>query len=480
MAALTLPTRATYEVHEHVKVDTTDNEDHTFCGILFPIRCKNLLPIEHIIIKSVAVRGDLGLLSVYVSNERHHDERQRANNNNNNNEHTFRLTPRHWTKIYERSHESSSREYQVLTFDVPVMLKPGQVRALYVHSQAQGDSGIVYDNSNHQVGHHVPRHDDNMLTIYSGKAHLSPVPFGQNPIWGWGNAWRDHREFVGTLEYATRYKLWTPHVHDLQGPTFRNAVTAMISCQRRFESPVSLLPDECLYYIMNMCRWDWFGDAPTGMRVRRRLRRDRELEAERVRRELEEAEAAGAAVSMEQEHDGGVAAASPASNAANDAIDIENGCCRRRASSASSSDESFHDAEEAEQDVDSDLEVDSDVFLDEEMDVDDDDEEDDDEDEDDDDDDDEEAEEVDDDDDDDSATSDESDWERAHGYRADNRVLRVRAADSDDEGNDEAVAAAETEANTRQAWFHRNLHRIHVLRAMVGDVAEDGDADMDA
>ena len=30
MAALSRPEKANYEIHEHVKVDTTDFEDHTF------------------------------------------------------------------------------------------------------------------------------------------------------------------------------------------------------------------------------------------------------------------------------------------------------------------------------------------------------------------------------------------------------------------------------------------------------------------
>merc|ERR1712013_617817 len=35
----------------------------------------------------------------------------------------------------------------------------------------------------------------------------------------------------------------------------------MFMCQRRWESPVSMLPDECLFYILHMCRWDWFDDT---------------------------------------------------------------------------------------------------------------------------------------------------------------------------------------------------------------------------
>lgn len=46
-------------------------------------------------------------------------------------------------------------------------------------------------------------------------------------------------------------------------------------CQRRDESPFSKLPDECVYYIMNMCRWDWVGDSSDEMRrAQRQARRE--------------------------------------------------------------------------------------------------------------------------------------------------------------------------------------------------------------
>jgi hypothetical protein len=150
---------------------------------MFPIKCKKILPIEHLIIKSVAVRGELGPLTVWVSNN---SETETTINNNDgiarppHGDYAFRLSARHWTKIYEQTHLPSRRVYKVLTFDTPIVLLPGQVRALYIHSQLQGDQSIVYDNSSHP--HPAARHDDAMLTIFSGKAHLSPVPFGQTPI----------------------------------------------------------------------------------------------------------------------------------------------------------------------------------------------------------------------------------------------------------------------------------------------------------
>ena len=94
---------------------------------------------------------------------------------------------------------------------------------------------------------------------------------GQDPIWGWGNAWRDRREFVGQLSYGCVYKLWNPEVQSTKfGCNFQSAVRTLLLCQRRWESPFSLLPDEAVFYILNMCRWDWFHDNSKTMKDRRK------------------------------------------------------------------------------------------------------------------------------------------------------------------------------------------------------------------
>jgi hypothetical protein len=232
---------------------------------MFPIKAKEVLPVEKILVHSVAVRGQLGSMTVWVTNE---DESRDANRQYN-----FPLNDQHWTKIYEKFHEPSHRNYVPLDLtDNPVVIRPGQVRAIYIHSSLSGDEAIVYDNSHAQSR---TRFEDGLVTISSGKAHLSTEPFGQQPIWGWGNAWRDRREFVGQVEYGAVYKLWNPELHDRFGVGFREATESMLACQRRTESPIAILPDECIYYILNMCRWDWFGDQTTDLKTRRILRKRR-------------------------------------------------------------------------------------------------------------------------------------------------------------------------------------------------------------
>jgi len=288
MAALNRPTNATYETHENVTIDTQDNEDHTFCGIMFPIKCKDLLPVDHLVIKSVAVRGYLGPLTVWVSNKdanydsdrnrRYHTRsskrptqlvQSREGGSTPTVDHRIPLEPSSWTKIYDKRHDPCPRgRYTELVFDEPVYLKPGEMRALYIHSTLPGDRAIVYDNS--YYGSSEKRFEDDKLAILTGRAHVSTTCFGQDPIWGWGNAWRDRREFVGRLAYGTVYKLWNPEVQPKFGSCFQDGARALMLAQRRWESPVSMLPDEAVFYILNMCRWDWFDDSSNTMKDRRK------------------------------------------------------------------------------------------------------------------------------------------------------------------------------------------------------------------
>jgi hypothetical protein len=179
---------------------------------MFPVKCKELLPIDRIVIRSVAVRGQLGPITVWVSklpeelpnahrNATRHNRNNRIDNNNSGNANAnatidFRLHPKYWTKLYEAVHEPSPNQYCSLTLEQPIVLKPGQVRAIYIHSTLPGDQAIVYDNASFYMprrgfhfGHHHfveanndhgPRYSDAIINIYTGRAHVSnEAPFGQ-------------------------------------------------------------------------------------------------------------------------------------------------------------------------------------------------------------------------------------------------------------------------------------------------------------
>lgn len=113
-----------------------------------------------------------------------------------------------------------------------------------------------------------------MLNILSVHMHISQYIHR-------GSAWRDNREFVGQIKYGTCYRLWNPTEHLSFGGNFRIAAQTLFMCQRRQESPFSMLPDDCIFYILNMMRWDWVNDTSDEMRVeqkyRRRLRRRQQI-----------------------------------------------------------------------------------------------------------------------------------------------------------------------------------------------------------
>ena len=93
---------------------------------------------------------------------------------------------------------------------------------------------------------------------------------------------------MGQLNYGVLYKLWNPERHNLFGTNFHKAAESVLALQRRFESPVSLLPDECVYYILNMCRWDWFEDDGRDMKRRARLRKQQQEVEQQQQQEQEQ------------------------------------------------------------------------------------------------------------------------------------------------------------------------------------------------
>lgn len=400
---------------------------------MFPVKARAVLPVERIVIHSVAVRGQLGQMTVWVSNE------DVVGSGNGGNHYTFRLNQRRWTKVYEKFHAPSRRKYDILDLSSnPIVLAPGQVRAIYIHSTLPGDEAIVYDNSHFGTlprrNAHV-RYEDDCISIYSGKAHLSCSPFGQTPIWGWGNAWRDRREFVGQINYGTVYKLWSPERHLCFGSKFCKATHAMLLCQRRYESPVSMLPDECIYYILNMCRWDWFEDRGNQMKVEQRARRKKiRQEVERIALK-EVGEQVNAALGNNNTDDTPMRV-----NAATQQT--------RNMSSNGESEDEDDDDYRAEDSIDAD-------------DVDDEDQ------------DEENEEELDDEDDDDHSMDSNDDDDEVHGYRADTLAFRHQDISSDEEDNDNDADNTTMDRDdytgrmtTRQSWFRTQFHRVHILRAL--------------
>lgn len=400
-----------------------DREDHTFCGIMFPVKCKDLLPLDHVVIHSVSVRGRLGPLTVWVSKEEASPNQQQR---------SFHMNPRFWDKIYERTHGASFHDYVELDLRKnPIKLVPGQTRAIYIHSTLPGDEAIVYDNR-----HSRRTYDDALLSILTGRAHVSTRAFGTNPIWGWGNPWRDNREFVGRLEYGAVYRLWNPNEFLNFGDKFQNAARTLFLCQRRWESQLSRLPDECIFYILNMCRWDWFKETPADMKALRKKNKVRAAAAAAAEARMQidsvEAETSVSVV--------GTVQAAESSSAEEEAGGSS--CCIRRSHQETSDandeeeddEEEYHAAREEDSSGDDENEyleeADGDFEEEEELDED---------------------------------SDDDEDWDSDNGYGANNEVFQI-----EDDGSDEEDEVAETPGNRagNRAWIHRQFARIHVLQAL--------------
>jgi len=190
---------------------------------MFPVECKSDLPVDHMLITSVSVRGMLGPMTVWVSKESGEDTEedgskmdtddignvaaaaaslryQAAVNARGPRESgviSISVHSSSWHKIYEREHSPSTRDFVELKLDTPIKLRPNQLRGIYIHSKNPGDEAVVYDNQKEEY-----THDDKFLIIRPGLAHLCNKPFGRSTIWGWGSPWRENREFVGRLSYG--------------------------------------------------------------------------------------------------------------------------------------------------------------------------------------------------------------------------------------------------------------------------------------
>lgn len=243
-AVLQRPTIANHIVQERVTVETADHEDHTFCGMMFDVKCIDKLPIEFLEITSVAVRGALGPMTVRTTPLSYKGK------------FATEESIRHWTLVYEGRHPPSFSQPVPLEFSSPVRLAAGESCGIFVHSEKPGDDAVVYDN----FRSHRPRMRDSssLLSVLPGMAALDCRPFGQTGIWGEG--WRSRREFVGRVGMGVCWRLWNPECHHLFPPRFRAVVRCLLLCAGRQGCPLHLLSDSIILYTLNMCRWDWFGD----------------------------------------------------------------------------------------------------------------------------------------------------------------------------------------------------------------------------
>ena len=240
MASLTRPSVASYSVAQHYDAETHDHEDHTFSGVMFTLLCKDELPLEFIEVSSLWVRGELGPMTVWWTDEGWFGKHERR---------------ACWTRVFQGTVAPSPARLSPLELAPgPLRVAPGASVGLYVHSACPGDRAVVYDNQRAAV-----THEDRIVQLLPGLAHLSNRPFSSSHPWG---AWRARRQFVGRVSYRATYLLWNPECHARFPAPFRRACALLFLCQRRDESPLSRMPDDVLFYILNMLPHDWVAEPP--------------------------------------------------------------------------------------------------------------------------------------------------------------------------------------------------------------------------
>eukprot|EP00960_Hanusia_phi_P060325 764472-Hanusia_phi.AAC.3 len=117
-------------VDECIEASTSDNEDHTFAGIMFDVSVANL-PFEAVQITSIWIRGELGPISVWSTPEGFGDK--------------FDMEEE-WEQHYSMEHGPSCRAFKEMKLAKPILLSAGETRGVYVHAACEGDEQIVYDD----------------------------------------------------------------------------------------------------------------------------------------------------------------------------------------------------------------------------------------------------------------------------------------------------------------------------------------------
>ena len=123
-----------------------EESDHTFNGVIFPVRCG---PIDDIEILGIAVAGEIGPYKIYVMDgDFRRKERSRAN----------------YKVVASGREERCWHGTKDLMFGQPFLCKAGSLCSVYVHSEVASDQGICYQEYYRDI---VADNED--LRIYSGE-----------------------------------------------------------------------------------------------------------------------------------------------------------------------------------------------------------------------------------------------------------------------------------------------------------------------
>ena len=125
---------------------------------------------------------------------------------------------------------------------------------IYIHSSLPGNEAIVCNR--------FPAKGNPHLSLLVGRAHLAyTVAFRTTVVQGWRDQFDSLQSFLVQMDYETVYNLWTPSTRQYFGSPFQAMVTTFFLGQQQSTSPMSSLPKDIIFYILNMCQWDWACDT---------------------------------------------------------------------------------------------------------------------------------------------------------------------------------------------------------------------------
>lgn len=231
---------ASYLTSHSYNAEPANDEDHTFSGIMFCVRCKATLPVEYMQITHFHIRGEMGPVSVYSTERSFHGKEEAVEE---------------WKLHFRKQLRPAYREFQEVELVEPIRITPGSSVGVYIHSTLPGDQALVYSEQRGRI-----TLEDRILQILPGVAHVSNRPFHPVGPWGGWSSWRQDREFCGKMTYGVKYKLWSPECNRTFPASFQELVHTLMLCHRSNEGLLNMLPDDALYTILHLCSWDWAGE----------------------------------------------------------------------------------------------------------------------------------------------------------------------------------------------------------------------------
>jgi len=218
------------------------NSNHTYSGICFDVKSCGF---ETIIIRGVAVGGEIGNYTIWSKNTSVQVTYKKKSD---------------YTLVAKGFSQPSFQKAKLLKLETPIFLKPNSVVTIYVHSGVRSDRGIYYQSISRNSAYCK---DDN-LEIYPGFARVGNPAFDSNDTddfgygnWGWGG-WRSGRAFSGSIIYSIQGKKWSYNCHREFPLYFRDVVICLLLCWNREECPLSMIPAETLFHVIELLNWrDW-------------------------------------------------------------------------------------------------------------------------------------------------------------------------------------------------------------------------------